>query len=213
MSASFHPSNALLAAYAAGAMDEPTALAVATHLAFCPRCRAEVNRLEALAGARLDALPAAPMADDALARALARLDRTPPAPLPPAHGAVSTLPGPIGAYCGGDADSLTWHPLSPGIDHAVLVRSGRAQARLIRMAPGIASPRHRHAAAEVNVILQGAYRDETGHYRPGDFAVEAAHRFYRPIADAESACLCLCVGDDPGRPSGLLGRLLSPFAG
>lgn len=211
MSASFHPSDALLAAYAAGAMDEATALAVATHLAFCPRCRAEVTRLEALAGATFESLPICAMADDALARTLARLDRTPPAPRLPARG--SALPGPIGAYCGGDSARLSWHPVSPGIDQAILVSSDRAQARLIRMQAGVVSPRHRHAAAEVNVVLQGAYRDAVGHYRPGDFAVEAANRFYRPVADTDEACLCLCVGDDPIRPSGLLGRLFAPFAG
>jgi len=211
MSASFHPSDALLAAYAVGAMDEATALAVATHLAFCPRCRAEVSRLEALAGAHLEALPTCAMADDALARTLARLDRTPPAPCPPARGAA--LPGPIGAYCGGDPTRLSWRPVSPGIEQAILIRSDRAQAKLIRMEAGLVSPRHRHAATELNVVLQGAYRDEAGHYRPGDFAVEAAHRTYRPVADAGSACLCLCVGDDPIRPSGLLRRLFAPFAG
>jgi len=211
MSASFHPSNALLAAYAAGASDEATALAVATHLAFCPRCRAEVSRLEALAGAAFDSLPVAAMAEDALARTLARLDRTPPAPHLPARG--STLPGPLDAYCNGDPASLRWETVSPGVDQAILLRSDRAQAKLIRMQAGIASPRHRHAAAEVNVVLQGAYRDAAGHYRPGDFAVEAANRFYRPVADSDQACLCLCVGDDPIRPTGLLDRLLDRLAG
>ncbi|CCG42092.1 ChrR family anti-sigma-E factor [Magnetospirillum molischianum] len=213
MSASFHPSDALLAAYAAGAMDEPTALAVATHLAFCPRCRAEVARLEALGGTRLESLPAAPMAEESLASVLARLDRTPPIPRAPARGATSTLPGPIGAYCGGDTSSLPWRRMSPGIDQAILVSCGHAQARLIRMEAGVVSPRHRHAVTEVNVVLQGAYRNEATHYRPGDFAVEDANRLYRPIADSDTACLCLCVGDDPIRPTGLFNRLMAPFMG
>ena len=51
---SHHPSDDLLIAYAAGAQEDPVALAVATHLALCPRCRKEVSRLEELGGVFLE---------------------------------------------------------------------------------------------------------------------------------------------------------------
>jgi putative transcriptional regulator len=215
MSASFHPSDDLLAAYAAGAIDEPTALAIATHLAFCPRCRAEVGRIEARGGACLDALPPAAMADDALSAILARLDREPPAPRPPARGAAaSTLPSPLRAYCsGGDPAHLAWRRLSPGIEQAILVRAGQASARLIRIAPGRSTPRHGHGGTEVNVVLTGGYRDEIAHYRPGDFAVASADLLHQPIADEDSPCLCLSVTDGPIRPTGLFARMLMPLFG
>ena len=56
-----HPSEARLLDYASGALPEPMALLIATHLALCPACRRTVAELEAVGGALLEALPPEPV--------------------------------------------------------------------------------------------------------------------------------------------------------
>lgn len=73
-----HPTEDRLAAYAAGGSSEAESLLVASHLVLCPDCRRRVGDYEALGGMLLEALPAEPLAEDSLARTLARLDRTAP---------------------------------------------------------------------------------------------------------------------------------------
>jgi putative transcriptional regulator len=70
----YHPGGERLVDYASGALPEPLALLVATHLALCPRCRRATAELEAVGGALLEGLAPAPLAADRRPRALARLE-------------------------------------------------------------------------------------------------------------------------------------------
>ena len=109
-----HPSEARLLDYASGALPEPMALLIATHLALCPACRRTVAELEAVGGALLEALPPEPVADDSLARLLARLDRLEPAaPAAPASlAAAPILPQPLRDYVG-SLDQVAWRHFGP----------------------------------------------------------------------------------------------------
>ena len=51
MTPTHHPSDALLLSYAAGTTAEAEALAMSTHLTFCPECRARLAAAEAVGGA------------------------------------------------------------------------------------------------------------------------------------------------------------------
>ena len=57
-------------AYAAGGLDEGLSVVVATHLSACLACRDAVRVCEAVGGQMMAALEAAPMAPDALSRAV-----------------------------------------------------------------------------------------------------------------------------------------------
>ena len=81
MSIKHHPTDETLGAYAAGTLDEGSALVVAAHVSLCPRCTAAVRGFEEVGGALLDRLQPSAMSGDALKRTLARLDEpAPPAP-------------------------------------------------------------------------------------------------------------------------------------
>ena len=67
-----HPNELTLACYAAGTIGTGMALAVATHLTFCPTCRAASSLAEDVGGALLEDLPPAAMAPGSLERLLAR---------------------------------------------------------------------------------------------------------------------------------------------
>jgi putative transcriptional regulator len=167
-----------------------------------------------MGGVMLDDLPPADMGAGALEAILARLDgappvkRTAPPPIPPA---LAAFPAPLRSYLGTGPDALAWQKLMPGIEQAVLVESGVARARLFRIAGGVSIPEHGHQGMELTVVLQGAFRDEAGHYRRGDVASADDGTVHRPVADKGETCLCLTVTDAPLRLTGLVGRLVNPF--
>jgi putative transcriptional regulator len=207
--------------YAAGTLPEAQALVVATHLALCPPCRAEVRRLESLGGALIDDAAPEPLAPGALDAVLAGLDT--PAPVAPAAvpspvtrtsgTAEPILPQPLRDYMGGDADSLRWRWGGPGIKQ-VKLRLGparRDEVKLLRVRPGGAIATHSHRGTEMTLVLQGGFTDTTGQFLRGDAVVRGPEDLHRPVADADGECLCLTVMDALPRFSGLFGRLMDLF--
>jgi putative transcriptional regulator len=218
LSPSHHPSQERLLDYASGALREPLALLVATHLALCPACRREIAALEAVGGALLDELPPEPVADDSLAHVLARLDR-PEAPDRPSGqagepdpaAAGPVLPQPLRGYVGGSLDRLAWRRLGPIAEARLLPDFDQLTTRLLRVGPGAAIPDHEHSGSELTLVLQGGFSDVTGHYLRGDVAEADSTLDHRPVADDGEECVCLVVTDGPLRLTGPLGRLLNPF--
>ena len=89
MTPDHHPSEELLLDHAAGALAEASALIVATHLALCPRCRADVAALEAAGAGLLEAEETGAFDEALLEGALARLDRQDAPAKPAAEGQSS----------------------------------------------------------------------------------------------------------------------------
>ena len=74
MSIEHHPTDSMLAAFAAGTLDHGQHIAIATHLVSCPQCRAFMRSMEQVGGAVLTSLPPAAMSNGALAAVEARLN-------------------------------------------------------------------------------------------------------------------------------------------
>ena len=213
--ATHHPGTELLLDYSAGALKEPVALLVATHLALCPRCRAEAEQLESVGGALLDDLKPQAMARNSLKQVLARLDepdRAEPAPaVPAASDADLGLPRPLRDYVGSGLDGLAWKS-RPGLAEAeVLAEFPGFKTRLMKIEAGRAMPRHTHEGSELTLVLSGGFSDAAGHYLRGDVAVADASVDHQPVADPGEECLCLAVTDAPLKLTGPFGRLLNPF--
>ncbi len=208
MSILHHPSDELLLGQAAGRLEAGPALVLGAHLAVCPACRAQVERLEAVGGALMDSIPPAAMAPDALAHALARIERpAPPAPAPrPPRGIdlAEVLAGlPVGRR--------RW--LGPGMWMRPVERRGRSVTYLLRSGPGRQLPRHTHTGAEYVVVLKGSFSDQTGRYGPGDFAEGSDDLVHAPRTDSEGECLCLISAEGPMRMRDMIGRIAQPFFG
>lgn len=211
-----HPVPELLAAYAAGSLDEGRGLLIATHLALCPRCRRDVARFECVGGGVLDALPPTPMDDHALDAVLARLDgiqeRRRPASGKTAPGAPPPLlPQPLRDYVGGSLETLSWRRMGGGIEQATLLERAGTRARLFRIQGGVRIPDHGHHGNELTLVLAGGFTDPSGHYARGDVADVGSDTEHHPVADPGEVCVCLAVTDAPLRLTGLVGRLLNPF--
>ncbi|MFV3074698.1 ChrR family anti-sigma-E factor [Niveispirillum fermenti] len=212
-----HPAPDLLLAYAAGSLNEGASLLVATHLALCPHCRAEVTRLEEIGGALLEGTEQVAVGDDLLAGVLARLDeparpliRMPDVtPRPPPAG-MPLLPQPLRSYIGGDLDRVRWRLTIPGLHEAAVPCRG-GSVKMMRIRAGMGMPRHTHNGDELTLVLAGGFSDADGHYLRGDFAATDPSIDHRPVADADGDCICIAFTDAPLRLTGRFLRWLNPI--
>lgn len=210
-----HPASDLLLSYAAGTLAEARGLLVATHLALCPRCRADVAGLEAIGGALLSAGQGADISPGLLSDVLARLDGPPPAEPPRRRvavtpGRVPVLPEPLRSYIGGDIDHVRWRLTVPGL-HEALVPCVGGTVKMMRIRSGMGMPQHTHGGDEFTLVLAGGFADTSGHYLRGDFASTDPSIDHKPIADAGGDCVCLAFTDAPLRLTGRFLRWLNPL--
>jgi putative transcriptional regulator len=195
-----HVPDDLLLAYAAGAQAEPVALVVATHLALCPRCRVEVERLEQAGGALLDDLGPADVSADALDAMMSRLDEPAPVERSASPSVARVLPQPLRAYAGGDLASLKFKFKAPGVAEVDLgIAWNGMPARLVRLRPGLVIPSHTHSGTEFNLVLTGGLRDNGGRHEPHVLPDEP--------------CIALVVTAGPLVALTLKGRILAKLVG
>lgn len=215
-----HPEADLLLDYAAGKTSQAKSVLVATHLALCPACRAEVRRYETVGGVLVEAETPAAMADDALAAVLARIDEgagndEPAAPAAPDLADPRTarlIPQPLRGFLGAGLDSLPWKPRGVGIREAMLdFGDPGVRTSLVRIAPGGKVLAHTHGDIETTMVLTGAFTDSTGRYARGDVATATADLDHKPVAEMTEECLCLIMVEGGLRFTGPLTRLLNPL--
>ncbi|PWC34239.1 ChrR family anti-sigma-E factor [Azospirillum sp. TSO35-2] len=216
---SHHPGDTLLIDYAGGGLCEGAALAVATHMAFCPACRHAVAEMEAVGGVLLDDLEPEVLSPGCLDALMARLDHERPPPCRPAAPPVasrSRYPEPLRSYLRGRLDRdgrlvpAGWRFFQPGMRGLDLMAGSVGTTRLIRMKGGVAVPQHTHGGLELTVVLEGGFSDEFGAFQPGDIAVGDGSLEHRPVSDPEG-CLCLATTIGGLRLTGPVGRFLNRF--
>lgn len=202
----------LLLDYAAGALPQAPALAVALHVALDPQARRAVDRLNAVGGALIEAEAETTPDDASLERAMARLDQiavepkaVPAAPRP----GFEWVPPPLIPHLHAD---MGWRRILGKFDEIRLDVPGDAhRVSLLRLEPGHGLPEHNHRGYEYTVCLQGGYTDETGSYGVGDFAVGPGAERHEPIADPGEPCIALIVVEKPIVLTGPWGRWLNPL--
>jgi len=204
-----NPSEDRLLAYAAGNLSPPEAVVVAAHLAMRPANDAWVRRLQAVGGAFLDEAAPFSLSQDALARALARIETDAgevkvPAPL----NDMPELPEPLRRYALGP-----WRWVGPGVRvrdvHAP--RDADCRVILLKIDPGRETPRHTHGGVELTCVLSGAYATETERFDVGDFEEADNDVLHQPRVVSDTPCLCVVALDGQIQLDGWLGRLMQPF--
>lgn len=215
MSIRSHPDPATLMSFAAGALAEPLAAVVAAHAAMCEACRCEISDMELIGAALL--LRAEPAERPTRPRL--------PDPAPPRHApqqriaapaaGEERLPAPIAKAYGLTFGTVPWKRLGPGVWHHQLPLSDSAKGdlRLLKIAAGRRMPEHGHGGAELTLVLDGAYADDSGTYRCGDIQDVDGAIEHTPIADAKAGCVCLIASEHPARFKGLVARLVQPWTG
>lgn len=208
-----HPAEVLLAGYASGGLADGPGLTVSAHLDRCPACRARVAGFEAVGGALLADVEMVEMADDALARALAQIERPQSAPRATAPATRSidgvVLPAAVARRAIGPR---RW--VGPGIWVAPIHSASADGWRtyLMRVPQGVSMPRHDHNGPEFTTVLQGAFVDGGSVFATGDFDESGEGHEHAPSVHGYGGCICLISGHGGIKASGLM-RLVKSFLG
>lgn len=214
---SFHPPESMLLDYAAGALPEAVSLVIATHLTYCPECRAEVRRLEAVGGAMLDSLPPTEVSSS-LDAVFAKIDAPQPPPAPDRLGGEAWMPRPLrrslAAVPTPRGTTLPWKRVTGALSEIRLPTPGStptSRTRLMRIKAGQAMPEHTHGGTEFVLVLKGGFSDQLGHFLPGDLAISTDAHIHTPKADDDGDCVCLAVVDGTLKLTGPLGWVMNRF--
>jgi len=214
MNIKHHPSEALIVDYASGAMGPAQAMVVAAHVHACAHCRAAVADAEAVGGALLETLPDTPLAEDALDRALARLDEpareTAPAPKSAAQPDDWIRVPPEVAQA---AARKRW--VAPGVWVAPIDTGGEGGplSYLLRVGARMRMPTHTHKGCELTLVLKGAFRDGREVYAAGDLAEADDDVEHSPAIMGKEECICLVACDNRLVVREWLGRVVQSYAG
>lgn len=211
MSPRHHPSDDLLVDYAAGGLAHGPRLVIASHLGACAACSAAVRLAESVGGVMLEDLPGTALDPDALARALAQIDRPVPVategPTAPADWikvpadvlAALNGPGRRGAF-GAWVSTVSKDP-------------GTGRTYLIGMAKGRGVARHTHSGREMTCVLKGSFVDDGVVYGPGDFTEHDGSVLHAPQATLDEDCVCLLAATSRLTPVDWVGRIAFPILG
>ncbi len=206
-----HLDDRLLMAYSAGTLPEAFNLVVATHVSMCDDCRARLAEFDAVGGAVLEDCGTAAMPTGSL-EATMRLIAAQPSQskelIPRARG---IFPTPLQDYVGGDLSAVRWRPVGGGVKQAILPTSKDATVRLLHIPGGVAIPDHGHNGIELTLVLQGAFRDETDRFGPGDIEIADQTMEHTPVAEPGPACICLAATDAKLRFNAFLPRIAQCF--
>jgi putative transcriptional regulator len=212
MTIQHHPSDVLLAGFAAGALDLGQHVAVATHSMACARCRSFARAVEEIGGVLLERLPPEQMASDGLSRAEARLD------FPVAVDRATAMRGEAS-----DVPSLPcfvrkyrferWKWIAPKVHMRPIKLPEASETRvfLLKSGPGTKMLPHSHSGLEMTCVLAGAFHHDGGYFGPGDFDLGDESTEHEPVVEAGGECICLVAMQGRLRLSGFVGRLIQPF--
>jgi len=213
MSIEHHPTDSMLAAFAAGTLDHGQHIAIATHLVSCPQCRSFMRSMEHVGGSVLTSLPPAAMSSEALAKAEARLNE----PVLPAavytaptvpETEVPGLPKFVRRY---EFGNWKWIAPSVHVRPIILPYDSDTRAFLLKSGPGTKMLEHTHTGIEMTCVLSGAFSQDGDRYGPGDFDLGDETIEHQPVVEPGQDCVCLVAMRGKLRLNGLLGRIMQPF--
>ncbi len=197
-----HPKETTLAEYAAGTLDEGRSLVVTEHLHRCARCRELAASFEQVGGVMLEAIEPAPMSPGAREAVLRRLSDASPVTIgSPARKALK------------DYSLGPWRWIGPGLHVRSVDMPANSAARvfMLKAAPGIELPKHKHKGTELTCILSGAFVHEGGRYGAGDCDDADEDDFHSPVIEGGEECVCLVAMQGDIVFQSLLGRIVQPF--
>lgn len=158
---------------------------------------------DAVGGAFLDGEAPLPMADDAVDRALARIDRLDAIDSQAREaaneagrrlGEMLALPDPLReAVLDAMAAGRRWRFLGFGIRGLKLAVGGEGETELLRIEPGRGVAPHDHAGEEYTLVISGAFHDGHQRFGPGDVSIARPGLVHAPLAEKDEVCLALGV--------------------
>lgn len=216
-----HALDMLLMRHAAGKLGPHESLLVNAAMALNDTIRNRIAQYEAL-GAQLICEQQAQLEHTCLERVMARIQNPAPAadpcaskPCPPSPDThiPEIVHGMISAVCA--QKQKQWSRATHGImriDLRVIEPTpGHKFLKLMKMAPGFATPKHSHTGTEITLILHGGYEDEFGTWKKGDIVILTDPRFaHQPVA-GDDGCVCLTLTESPLQFHNPVTRMINTF--
>ncbi|HSD39852.1 MAG TPA: ChrR family anti-sigma-E factor [Rhodocyclaceae bacterium] len=212
-----HPEDDLLLALSAGSLDTGSRLVLYSHLELCAHCRERMRALDVLGGVLLAEIEPAPLAEDALARTLTRIDKldvtavrmlkvSAPPPLPEGARWPRAL-----AHC----SATPWRWIGPGMrwSRVSVPEAPDANVFLLRIAAAKYLPQHTHRGLEFTQVLYGRFHDGRALFGPGDFDAADAEVNHQPVVQDGSECICLASLDGRLHFDGAIARFFGSLVG
>ncbi|WP_072391219.1 ChrR family anti-sigma-E factor [Hyphomicrobium sp. CS1GBMeth3] len=192
-----HPDVATLMCCSAGSQPEACAAVIASHLAVCSQCRAEVRRMQKIGVALFDTLEPECLAAPPPIVSMRAAEADNPDKKEPCVISAGEIPQFLVSCVGPCLDKMSWDPVGRGVwTHAIALSPGACgDLRLLKVEPGAELPEHDHPGWELTLILRGSYTDELGTFRPGDVADLDAEVKHRPVACPKDGCICLMASE------------------
>ncbi len=214
----FHPDDNILAEYSAGSLSTALAISVKSHLYMCSKCRERVSQLN-LVGSAL--VMNANIEDEdknyhkqTFSALMERIRSTPNDTFPHERDQANSDPSlpPIIQSLIPERNQIKWHRVSPSLKQANLnTGQSKYEVCLHKISKGGKVAHHDHRGMEATLVLKGAFSDENGTYKAGDFILRYPGEKHRPCATQNQDCLCLSVTEAPVKLTGFLGTVLNPF--
>jgi len=190
------PSEEILLKYASGSLEPGVRMLVDAHFERVPGSRERLAPFERLSSDWLKRAPQAALNSDALTRTLAVIDRDDPDVASRLDEAEKPTELKHGA----------WRWAGPGARVArVVAPQARTKLFIMRIARGRAMPEHGHLGREFTVVLEGAYRDESGLVKKGAFVEQTPKDRHKPVVTNDGDCVCLFALEAPIVARGLAG--------
>ena len=193
---SHHPDDECLLAFAAGQLDSGRGLLLAIHLDACGRCHRRVQTLLSIGGEIMERAPAAELSDEALQRALHRIDSPVPHPPPTSRSAgmnAKPLPPARGLSRLNGCQVSPWHWIAPGMRYQRVQVPHAAEGKMfvLGISPGRSLPKHSHHDIEWTQVISGAFEDGRARFEAGDFDATDGSVHHQPVVTEQAECICL----------------------
>ena len=230
MSCQYHPGAETLLKYASGAIGGLHNVMLKLHCDVCPSCASHVAELEGIGGQYLNKLEGLPLAENAFEQLMSRIEsepqfstsagtaaevnnsndptnRTSETDTPVANDYLHILEQ---ILLKGTSKGLNWHWRTKRFAEIPLPTNDDSfDGKLIYFKKGMKVPQHTHRDKEYTLVLSGAFSDDKGTYRRGDYVSNSRLDEHAPIA--KSDCICFAVTTEPLKFTGTFGPVLNWF--
>jgi putative transcriptional regulator len=222
MTINHHPDDASLVSFVAGALEASFEIVVACHLSQCSHCRDKILQMENVGHSMFQAVaPVMPKGRDDFLASLGVMESSETIAsnqridsMPCDDGLIRdvTIPSEITRVLNGEAKSLQWKSVAPGIQQIKLECQDN-NLSLLKIAPGTSVPLHGHQGSEMSMVIQGSFSDEIGRFRPGDVEDICTGMDHQPITDRSEDCICIVALDGPVQFHGIMPKLFQSLTG
>ncbi len=215
-----HPSSDMLLKYAMGNTSEAESLIISCHIAYCPVCKAEIDKYETIGGFYLTNHKELSVSKNLWSNILEKVDNLEQDQHQTnytSHAIKSNLsvekiriPSTLSDYLHFDFDTNNWKSTINNVKYkGIKFKDANISGKLLEIPPNKSMPKHGHEGLEATLVLHGGYSDEKGDYNKGDLVVADSEEVHSPVSADPSGCICLVVYSGSLQFKGLLGSILN----